>query len=153
MTLGAVSSLSFFRCWQRFYGPFPSPYRRTRSTCHYNDRTCPTKYGLLQFTYGKRFLPAKPSVVDETSCGSQSPSAQPRRYASLIDSYCERIGESERGRTSEPQDGHLYTPSGRRRISGWPHSQAWLPMAPGSATICSRVSSTSLLIERLHLVQ
>jgi hypothetical protein len=28
------------------------------------------------------------------------------------------------GMTSEPQAGHQYTPSGRRRISGWPHSQA-----------------------------
>jgi hypothetical protein len=41
----------------------------------------------------------------------------------------------EIGRTSRPQAGHRYTPSGRRRISGCPHSRAYVPMASGRATI------------------
>jgi hypothetical protein len=57
------------------------------------------------------------------------------------------------GRTSDPQAGHHRTPSARCRISGWPHSQAWLPMASGKEAICSRVSSTCVLRRRSHLVQ
>src|SRR5215210_4702358 len=47
------------------------------------------------------------------------------------------------GVTSDPQAGHRYTPSGRRLISGWPHSQACPPAASGSATILFSVSSSA----------
>ncbi len=46
-----------------------------------------------------------------------------------------RHDECEMGVTSEAHAGHLYTPSGRSRISGWPHSQAWWPTTRGSSTI------------------
>src|SRR5215213_2934094 len=45
------------------------------------------------------------------------------------------------GSTSAPHEGQWNIPSGRRRISGCPHSQVCLPNASGSAIICSRVSS------------
>ena len=48
------------------------------------------------------------------------------------------------GTTSEPHEGQWNIPSGRRRISGWPHSQACSPEAPGSGIICSRVSSIAV---------
>ena len=48
------------------------------------------------------------------------------------------------GSTSEPHEGQWNIPSGRRRISGCPHSQACLPEVSGSATICSRVSSIAV---------
>jgi hypothetical protein len=48
------------------------------------------------------------------------------------------------GSTSAPHEGQWNVPSGRRRISGWPHSQACSPEAPGSAIICSRVSSIAV---------
>src|SRR3712207_4037715 len=47
------------------------------------------------------------------------------------------------GTTSEPQAEQWNTPSGRQRISGWPHSQECLPTASGRAAICSRVRSTA----------
>ena len=50
-----------------------------------------------------------------------------------------------RGSTSEPQAGQCKTLSGRRRISGWPHSQGWLPNASGRAVTCLRVSSIAPL--------
>jgi hypothetical protein len=43
--------------------------------------------------------------------------------------------DSETGMTSELQAGHQRTPSGNRRISGWPHSQACRPIASGSSVI------------------
>ena len=44
------------------------------------------------------------------------------------------------GNTSEPHEGQWNVLSGRRRISGWPHSsQACSPRASGRATICSSV--------------
>jgi hypothetical protein len=46
-----------------------------------------------------------------------------------------RHDECAMGITSEAHAGHLYTPSGRSRISGWPHSQAWWPATRGSSTI------------------
>jgi hypothetical protein len=49
----------------------------------------------------------------------------------------------ETGVTSDPQAGHRYTPSGRRLISGCPHSQAWPPAASGSATILLSVSRSA----------
>src|SRR5918997_6052259 len=45
------------------------------------------------------------------------------------------------GKTSEPQAGQWNTPSGRLRISGWPHSQAWTPRASGRPTTSCKVSS------------
>ena len=48
------------------------------------------------------------------------------------------------GRTSDPQAGHQNTPSGRRRIRGWPHSQAWPPRGYGSATIRRSVFRTPI---------
>ena len=48
------------------------------------------------------------------------------------------------GSTSEPHEGQWNIPSGKRRISGCPHSQVCLPKAPGSAMICSRVSSIAV---------
>src|ERR671916_611867 len=82
-----------------------------------------------------------------------SPSVQPHRYASLINPDSESISEAEKGRTSDPQPGHHRTPSARCRISGWPHSQAWLPIASGKETICSRVLSTFVLMGWSHLLQ
>src|SRR5918996_2613244 len=96
---------------------------------------------------------ASPSLRTKVSVFPKSPSAQPHRYASLADSDSERVAEAERGRTSDPQPGHHRTPSARCRISGWPHSQAWLPIASGRETICSRVLSTCVLMGRSHLVQ
>jgi hypothetical protein len=96
---------------------------------------------------------ASPSLRTKVSVSPKSPSAQPHRYASLADSDSERVAEAERGTTSDPQPGHHRTPSARCRISGWPHSQAWLPMASGKEAICSRVSSICLLMGRSHLVQ
>src|SRR5918998_4057936 len=49
------------------------------------------------------------------------------------------------GRTSEPQAEHQKTPSGRRRISGWRHSQAWFPRASGRKIICRSASRTPRL--------
>ena len=43
------------------------------------------------------------------------------------------------GGTSERQAGQWNVPSGKRRISGWPHSQACFPRASGRAAICSSV--------------
>src|SRR3712207_7226498 len=54
-----------------------------------------------------------------------------------------RVAPASRGTTSEPQAGQWNTPSGRRLISGWPHSQACSPNASGRATICSRVLGTA----------
>ena len=48
------------------------------------------------------------------------------------------------GNTSEPHEGQWNIPSGKRRISGWPHSQVCLPEASGNAIICSRVSSIAV---------
>lgn len=50
------------------------------------------------------------------------------------------------GTTSERQAGQWNTSSGRRRISGCPHSQGCLPEASGRAATCSRVLSTALPI-------
>src|SRR5215210_9041164 len=47
------------------------------------------------------------------------------------------------GVTSEPQAGHRNTLSGSRLISGWSHSQAWLPAASGRVTIPLRVSRSA----------
>ena len=59
------------------------------------------------------------------------------------------LRHDERGRgtgvTSEAHAGHLYTPSGRSRISGCPHSQACRPTARGSAVICRSVSRSTPL--------
>ena len=52
------------------------------------------------------------------------------------------------GRTSEPQAGQWYTRSGSIRISGCPHSQAWIPKASGKAAICSRVPKIAPSTER-----
>src|SRR5215204_428312 len=57
------------------------------------------------------------------------------------------------GKTSEPHEGHWNTPSGRRRIFGWPHSQAWLPKASGRAAICSIVLNMASSTEKLHASQ
>ena len=43
------------------------------------------------------------------------------------------------GTTSDRQAGQWNVPSGKERISGWPHSQACLPIASGRATICLSV--------------
>ena len=96
---------------------------------------------------------ARPSLWTKLWVLPKSPSVQPHRYASLINPDSERGGEAERERTSDPQPGHHRTPSARRRISGWPHSQAWLPMASGKESICSRVLSTCVLMGRWHLLQ
>jgi hypothetical protein len=45
--------------------------------------------------------------------------------------------------TSEAHAGHLYTPSGRSRISGCPHSQACRPTTRGSALICTSVTRSA----------
>src|SRR5215212_1704640 len=82
-----------------------------------------------------------------------SPSAQPHHYTSLVHSDSERTSEAKKGRTSDPHPGHHRTPSAKRRISGWPHSQACLPIASGKETICARVLSTCVLIGRSHLLQ
>src|SRR5215213_2135564 len=70
------------------------------------------------------------------------PSSQPDQYASVCSGDFQDTG-AEMGVTSDPQAGHRYTPSGSRLISGWPHSQAWSPVASGSATILLRVSSNA----------
>jgi hypothetical protein len=54
------------------------------------------------------------------------------------------------GTTSEPQAGHQYTPSGSRRISGWPHSQAWPPTASGRLVTPCRVSRSGPLRRPPH---
>jgi hypothetical protein len=96
---------------------------------------------------------ASPSLWTKLWVLPSSPSVQPHRYASLVNLDSERISEAEKGTTSDPQPGHHRTPSDRCRISGWPHSQAWLPIASGKETICSRVSSTCVLMGRSHLGQ
>jgi len=48
------------------------------------------------------------------------------------------------GDTSAPHEGQWNVPSGRRRISGRPHSQVCLPKASGSAMIYSSVSSIAV---------
>src|SRR5215208_63219 len=53
-------------------------------------------------------------------------------------------GMASMGSTSEPHEGQWNIPSGKRRISGCPHSQVCLPKASGSAMICSRVSSIAV---------
>jgi hypothetical protein len=96
---------------------------------------------------------ASPSLWTKLWVLPSSPSVQPHRYASLVNLDSARISEAEKGRTSDPQPGHRRTPSARRRISGCPHSQAWLPIASGKETICSRVLSTCVLMGRSHLLQ
>src|SRR5829696_1797719 len=98
------------------------------------------------------FPPGKSLVADEGFRVSEE-SLSPTASVCLADSDSERVAEAERGTTSDPQPGHHRTPSARCRISGWPHSQAWLPIASGKEAICSRVSSICLLMGRSHLVQ
>src|SRR5215217_5329545 len=99
------------------------------------------------------FPSGKPPLWTKLWVLPKSPSVQPHRYASLVKSDSECISEAEKGTTSNPHPGHHRTPSARRRISGWPHSQAWLPIASGKETICSRVLSTCVPMGRSHLVQ
>ena len=47
------------------------------------------------------------------------------------------------GSTSDRQAGQWNVPSGRQRISGWPHSQACSPRASGRAAICSSVPTVA----------
>jgi hypothetical protein len=60
---------------------------------------------------------------------------------------------ASKGSTSEPHEGQWNMPSGRWRISGWPHSQACFPEALGSAIICSRVSSIAVPSMQPHELQ
>src|ERR671910_2401680 len=69
--------------------------------------------------------------------------AVPVSRAAVFGLHVHHRGET--GMTSEPQAGHQYTPSGRWRISGWPHSQAWLPTASGNPTIVCSVSRSGPL--------
>jgi hypothetical protein len=55
------------------------------------------------------------------------------------------LAEAVTGSTSEPQDGQWYVPSGRRLISGWPHSQGCSPKTSGTSVICRRVFSIAPL--------
>jgi hypothetical protein len=48
------------------------------------------------------------------------------------------------GTTSERQEGQWNTSSGRRRISGYPHSQGCLPVTSGKAASCRSVSRIAL---------
>ena len=57
----------------------------------------------------------------------------------------EGLEEASIGSTSEPQAGQWNVPSGRSRISGWPHSQPCLPRAFGRADMLRRVSSIAPL--------
>jgi hypothetical protein len=66
-------------------------------------------------------------------------SRSPDELARLRDP--EEVGGTTLGSTSEPHAGQWKVPSGRRRISGWPHSQACLPWASGKAHMRRRVSS------------
>src|SRR5215213_5790394 len=70
------------------------------------------------------------------------PSSQPDQYASVWSGDFQDTG-AEMGVTSDPQAGHRYTSSGRRLISGWPHSQAWPPAASGREIIQLSVSRSA----------
>src|SRR5215217_9187628 len=79
----------------------------------------------------------------ERLAGCHNPLGCEPDHPAHTDRY-EGPGMASMGSTSEPQAGQWNIPSGRRRISGCPHSQACLPEAPGNAMICSRVSSIAV---------
>src|SRR5215216_63348 len=91
----------------------------------------------VEFFHGGRSIKTAATPMELSERGAGAPSRTARRCCYGRRLLPDRGGEM--GRTSKPHAGHRYTPSGRRRISGCPHSQACAPIASGRALISRRV--------------
>jgi hypothetical protein len=121
----------------------PSPYASVTSDLRGLEKTATLLAGLLTSAVtlivvepvGRRLPLGQPPVLGEASKHSIATVDPTASVGSARFVLLHHDDRGEMGRTSEPQAGHQYTSSGRRRISGCPHSQAWRPVASGSSVI------------------